>query len=264
MTSSSALRGATDMADRFWLALAAGALVPLLGGAAHAQDDGAQISPIEVLTCRFAEGKGAGDLDGLAGAFNSWMERSRAPEYAAYALLPQAYSGLDFDLAWIGQWRDGATMGESMAHYFANGAELGAAFDSAMSCDSNRNFSVVTVREPVQPGRFGPLEVATCTLRLGVPLDDALAGVDEWVSYVGTTGSTSAHWLLFPAYGERSDARYHFKWAIGYASYPAFGRDYDQLTSGASLDKYNELFGGVMECDSPRLYSVRTIRAPQD
>jgi hypothetical protein len=252
------------MKERFGLALAAAALVPLLAGAAHAQDDGTPLAPIEVLTCRFAEGRGPGDLDGLATAFNAWMERSRAPESAAYALLPQVYSDVEFDVAWVGQWRDGATMGESMAHYFANGAELSEAFDRVMTCDSNRNFSVVTLREPVPAGRFGPLEVATCTLRLGVPIEDALVGIDEWVSYIGTTGSTSAHWLLFPAYGERSDARYHFKWAIGYASYPAFGRDYDQLTSGASLDKYNELFGGVMECDSPRLYSVRTIRAPQD
>jgi hypothetical protein len=252
------------MKERFGLALAAAALVPLLAGAAHAQDDGTPLAPIEVLTCRFAEGRGPGDLDGLATAFNAWMERSRAPESAAYALLPQVYSDVEFDVAWVGQWRDGATMGESMAHYFANGAELSEAFDRVMTCDSNRNFSVVTLREPVPAGRFGPLEVATCTLRLGVPIEDALVGIDEWVSYIGTTGSTSAHWLLFPAYGERSDARYHFKWAIGYASYPAFGRDYDQLTSGASLDKYNELFGGVMECDSPRLYSVRTIRVPQD
>jgi hypothetical protein len=252
------------MKERFGLALAAAALVPLLAGAAHAQDDGTPLAPIEVLACRFAEGRGPGDLDGLATAFNAWMERSRAPESAAYALLPQVYSEVEFDVAWVRLWRDGATMGESMAHYFTNGAELGEAFDRVMTCDSNRNFSVVTLREPVPEGRFGPLEVATCTLRLGVPIEDALVGIDEWVSYIGTTGSTSAHWLLFPAYGERSDARYHFKWAIGYASYPAFGRDYDQLTSGASLDKYNELFGGVMECDSPRLYSVRTIRAPQD
>jgi hypothetical protein len=253
------------MKERFGLALAVGGLVPLLAGAAHAQDDGLSMAPIEVLTCHFAEGKGAGDLDALGGAFNAWMERSRAPEYAAYALTPQAYSrDVDFDFAWVGQWRDGATMGESMAHYFANGAELGPAFASVMSCDSNRNFSVVTLRASATPGRFGPLEVATCTLRLGAAMEDALAAVDEWVSYTGTTGSTSAHWLLFPAYGERSDARYNFKWAVGYASYAAFGRDYDQLTSGDSLDKYNELFGGVVECDSPRLYSVRTIRAAQD
>ena len=253
------------MMERFGLALAVGALVPLLASAAHAQDGGAALAPIEVLTCHFAEGKGAGDLDALADAFNAWMERGRAPEYAAYTLTPQAYSrDVDFDVAWVGQWRDGATMGESMAHYFADGAELGPAFDNVMSCDSNRNFSVATLREPAGPGRFGPLEVATCTLRLAAAMEDALAAVDEWVAYLGTTGSTSAHWLLFPAYGERSDARYNFKWAVGYASYPAFGRDYDQLTSGNSLDKYNELFGGMMECDSPRLYSVRTIRAPQD
>jgi hypothetical protein len=257
------------MIVRFGLALAAalalGALTPPLASTAHAQDFGVAIAPIEVLTCRFAEGKGPGDLDGLAGAFNAWMERSGAPAYAAYTLTPQAYSrDVEFDLAWVGQWRDGTAMGESMAHYFANGAELAPIFGSVMSCDSNRNFSVVTLREPATPGSFGPLEVATCTLRLGVAMSDGLGAVDEWVDYTATTGSTAAHWLLFPAYGERSDARYNFKWAVGYQSYEAFGRDYDRLTDGESLDKYGELFSGLMECDSPRLYSVRTIRAPQN
>jgi hypothetical protein len=260
----SAARKETRMMERVGVGLSVGALVTLLASAAHAQDDGAPLAPIEVLTCHFAEGKGAGDLDALAATFNAWMERSRAPEYAAYTLTPQAYSrDVDFDFAWVGQWRDGATMGESMDHYFANGAELGPAFNSVMTCDSNRNFSGLTLRAPATPGRFGPLEVATCTLRLGAAMEQALAAVEDWVSYVGTTGSTSAHWLLFPAYGEHTDARYNFKWAIGYASYPAFGRDYDQLTSGESLDKYNELFGGVVQCDSPRLYSVRTVRAPR-
>jgi hypothetical protein len=251
------------MIARFALSLAATAAVALLAGTAHAQNDAA-IAPTEVLTCRFIDGKGIADVDGLATAFNAWMERSRAPAYSAYVLTPQAYSpDIDFDLVWVGRWRDGATMGESMAHRAEREAEIGPAFDSVLRCASRRNFSTVTLREPNDAARLGPVEVATCTLRLGAEMTDALQAVSEWAGYTATTGSTAAHWLLFPAYGERSDARYNFKWAIGYESYPAFGRDYDQLTNGESLDKYNELLGALLRCDSPRLYAVRTIRAPQ-
>lgn len=224
----------------------------------------AAIAPIEVLTCRFAAGKGPADLDGLARAFNQWMEKYSAPEYAAYALLPQSHSDeIDFDLAWVGAWPDAVTMGRSMAHWFENGDELGPVFGGVMACGTNTNFSTVTLRAPGDPGSFGPLEVATCALRLGVALDEALQAAREWVDYTATTGSTAAHWLLFPAYGEHSEARYTFKWAVGYESYEAFGLDYERQTNGSTLDRYNELFSPLLRCDSPRLYRVRTIRAAQ-
>jgi hypothetical protein len=235
---------------------------------AFAPSAGAQpqalIAPVEVRECHFAAGKGQGDLEGLASAFNQWMERNAAPEYSAYALLPLLRSAeVDFDLTWVGAWPDGTTMGESMAHYFARGAELDPIFDAVMDCKSKRNFSVVTLRQPADPGSFGPMEVATCTLRLGADLTSALQAAGQWVDFTATVGSTAGHWLLFPAYGERSDANYNFKWAVGYESLEAFGRDYDQLTNGDGLNRYNELFEFLARCDSPRLYSVRTIRAPQ-
>ena len=228
---------------------------------AQPRTEAKEIAPTEVLTCRFAEGKGEADLAGLATAFNQWMEKYTAPEYSAYALLPTARSkDIDFDLAWVGAWPDGTTMGKSMAHYLEHGAELGPAFGNVMTCGTNVNFSTVTVRAPRQPGRFGPVEVTTCTVRLDADLDEALQAVREWVDYTATFGSTAAHWLLFPAYGERSDATYNFRWAIGYESYEAFGREYDQITNGNGLDRYNELLAPLLRCDNPRLYRVRPIR----
>jgi hypothetical protein len=225
--------------------------------------DAAEITPIEVLRCRFVAGKGPGDIEGLSAAFNRWMEQSRAPQYAAYVLLPQSHSTeIDFDLAWVGSWPDAETMGESMAHYFERAAELEGVFGGVMDCDSNTNYSVVTIREPAERGRFGPVEVGTCKLRLGASLDEALTAAREWVDYTGSIGSTAAHWLLFPAYGEHSEASYTFKWAVGYESYPAFGRDYDRATNGNGLDRYNELFADLLRCDSPRLYRTITVRAP--
>jgi hypothetical protein len=247
-----------------WCAAGLLAWLAIASSASAQTTEAPAIAPIEVLTCNFAEGKGPTDIDALARGFNQWMERTHAPEYAAYTLMPLSHSDeIDFDLAWIGAWPDGLTMGQSMAHYFAEGAELGPLFNGVMKCGTNRNFSVVTLREPLDGGRFGPLEVSTCTLRVGAAMNDALQAVRQWVDYTGTTGSTAAQWLLFPAYGERSDANYNFKWAVGYASYEAFGREYDQATNGDGLDHYNSLIGGLLRCDSPRLYAVRPIRLPQ-
>lgn len=241
--------------------LGCGLAFVLASAPGHAQfGRDALITPTEVLTCDFVDGKGPADLDGLARAFNQWMEKSAAPQYAAYVLTPQSRGKeIDFDLAWVGTWPDGTTMGRSMAHWFEHGAELTPVLEGVLTCGTNTNFQTVTLREPAET--FGPLEIATCSLRLGATLDETLTAVKEWVDYTATTGSTAAHWLLFPAYGESSEATYNFKWAVGYESYEAFGRDYDQATNGNSLDRYNELFAPIVRCDSPRLYGVRTIRA---
>jgi hypothetical protein len=234
-----------------------------LAGAVDAAGQGsrAAIAPIEMLTCHFAEGQGPEALPQLSADLDAWIRESQAPDYAAYALLPLLRSAeIDFELGWVRAWRDGPAMGATMAHERAAAATFTPLLGRVMRCDSARNFSMVTLREPAEAGRFGPLEVTTCTLRLGAALDDALQAVDEWVDYVATTGSTAAHWLLFPAYGESAEARYNFRWAIGYESFEGFGRDYEQLTNGDGLDKYAELLSHLVRCDSPRLYDVRPIR----
>ena len=244
-----------------WVAFAAMLVAGLMPQAASAQGAPATMTPIEFLTCRYADGKGPSDLDTLDAAFNEWMARSEAPPYSAYVLVPRAHGrDVDFDLAWVGAWPNGATMGQSMAHYFTQGAELGPVFDTVMRCDANTQFAVLTLRPAAEEGRFGPLEVSSCTLRVGAGIDAALAAVIEWVEYFGRSGSSAAHWILFPAYGESSTATYSFKWASGYPSYEAFGRDYDEFYNGGGVDRFAALLDPLMRCDSPRLYSVRPIR----
>src|SRR5690606_41863589 len=92
----------------------------------------------------------------------------------------------------------------------------------------------------------------------------AVAGRAEWVEFFGWSGSTAARWILFPAYGEVSDAGYSFKWADGYESYVAFGRDYDEFYNGGGVDRFAELLDPLVRCDSPRLYAVRPIRIERE
>jgi len=221
----------------------------------------ALIQPVEVRTCDFNDGKGPRDIDALATELDRFLNESGAPRYDAFALFPQIHSSeIDFDLTWVGVWPDGITMGEGMARRFANGAEMTRAFDSVMHCRDIRNFSMLTLRAAEDRAHVGPVEVTTCKLRLGVGNQAAIQAAREWVDYTATVGSRAAHWLLFPAYGERSDASYNFKWVVGYDSYESFGRDYDQLTNGGALDRYNELFQFLLRCDSPRLYGARAVR----
>jgi hypothetical protein len=237
------------------------ALVTVTGGALAEDGAARPLAPLEMLSCRFNEGKGPADLRGLADGFNAWMEKYDAPAYAAYTISPTSHSDeIEFDLAWLGSWPDPATMGASMEHYYAHGAELGPVFNSVMSCSTNTNYAVATILAPAQPGVFGPLEVTSCSIAEGASRADVEGAITAWSEYAQQERSGAAEWLLYPAYGERSDAHYDFKWATGYASYRAWGEDYDQLRNGGGHARYAELFAALLTCDSPRLYSVTPIR----
>lgn len=256
-----AVYGLGRRAMRHAAVLVAAAVV--LGVAAPVQAQG-PIAPVELRTCSFAEGKGVADLETLGRDYSRWLDEVGVAEQAVHVWLPELYgSDLDHDFVWVSSWPDAHAMGASMAAEKQQGAELAARFTAVATCHSKRNFSVVELRGTVEPGVYGPVEIASCTLRLGAALADTLNAVRDWVDFTATTGSTAAHWLLFKAFGERADAKYMFQWAVGYESYEAFGRDYDKFTNGDGSDTYNQLFELLMTCDNPRLYSVRAIRAPQ-
>src|SRR5690606_17232062 len=100
----------------------------------------ALITPLEVRTCDVAPGNSEGDLDRFAREFNGLLTESAAPEHDAYALFPVLHSDeIDFDLAWVSHWPDGATMGESMAHWRENRTALRPALESFMTCRDSRN-----------------------------------------------------------------------------------------------------------------------------
>lgn len=244
-------------------AMLAAAAAAVLGGVPQAYADG-PIAPLEMRTCRFVEGKGVADLEAVGADYSRWLDESGVPAEAVYVWLPDLYgSDLDHDFIWVMSWPDTDAMGASMAAEQQRGADFAARFAAVATCSAKRNFSVIELRGTAKPGVYGPVELASCTLRLGSVLADTLNAVADWVDFTTTTGSTAAHWLLFKGYGERADAKYTFQWAVAYESYEAFGRDYDKFTNGDGSETYNELFELLMTCDNPRLYSVRAIRAPQ-
>lgn len=251
-----AIRGLRRNVARQAAALTAAAAV--FAAAAPAQGAG-PIAPIEMRTCRFVEGKGIADLETLGRDYSRWLDQAGVEAEAVHVWLPELYgSDLDHDFIWVSSWPDAEAMGASMAAQQRDG--IATRFAAVAACHAKRNFSVVELRGTTQPGVYGPVELASCTLRLGAALADTLNAVRDWVDFTETTGSTAAHWLLFKAFGERADAKYMFQWAVGYESYEAFGRDYDKFTNGDGSDTYNQLFELLMTCDNPRLYTVRPIR----
>ena len=221
-------------------------------------------SPLEIIACNFVKGKDMDDLAKVAAKWNTWMDKSNAPAYSAYTLAPLYHSEeISFDVAWLGSWENGVTMGAGMKHWHSEGKSMQADFDRVVDCKTSSNFAMFTVTPPKEPGSIDAAEFSNCKIKKGRTVKEAVGAIREWVKYREAAGTDAARWLFFPAYGESSDADYDFKWVTGYPSYDAFGRAFDQFGTGGGYRKYREIFGRLMTCDAARLYDVTAVRVTE-
>ena len=217
--------------------------------------------PLEIYTCNYQKGKDMDDLAKVATKWNAWMDKSEGPAYSAYTLVPLYHSEeISFDVAWLGAWPDGETMGAGIEHWLSKGKGMQAEFSRVIKCGTTSNFATLTITPPKESGNIDLAEFSNCKVKEGRTVKEAVGAIRKWVKYRAESGADIARWLFFPAYGESSDADYDFKKVIGYPSYESFGRAYDQFSTGGGYRKYREIFERVMSCDNPRLYDVTTVR----
>ena len=244
----------------FAVALAAGSGVAASGQEAKKEGGGMSIRPMEIYTCSYRDGKGYADVKGAAAKFNSWMDATGQHDYWAFLLTPYYRSDQqNFDVLWAGGWRTGADMGRSLERWIREGGEAAAAFDAAVTCDTNTNFALMDLSAAPKPPDSGPVEFSNCTIKEGRKFEDSLAAVRAWVAYEKEHGIEADHYVLFPAFGERSDAKYDFKW-VTTRTWDAFGKSYDQYGTGGGWMKARELFEGLLDCDSSRVYVSERVR----
>jgi len=247
----------------------AAALVCLLGavGAAAAgaqgekkETSGPSIRPMEIYACDYKEEKGLADLQQADAKWNAWMDSTGQQDYWAFLLMPYYRSSeQDFDVLWAGGWRSGADMGRGLERYVSEGGAVSAEFDKVVTCDTVTNFALMDLSKAPNPPDSGPVSFSNCTVKEGRKFPDALAAVNAWIAYEKEHGIEGDHYLLFPAFGEKSDAKYSFKW-VTTSTWAAFGKAYDQYGTGGGWMKSQELFDGLLDCDSSRVYVSQRVR----
>jgi hypothetical protein len=106
-----------------------------------------------------------------------------------------------------------------------------------------------------------PSNIATPPLSGGEgrTVEEAIAASEQWAEYTKGRGSDAFSAMLFPLAGLESDADYDFKVVTGFASMQDFGKGTDMYTGGGFL-RADELFGRLVDCNSPRIYSLERVR----
>jgi len=239
-------------------------LISLLGsGTVFAQDPPPPaFSAIDSYICNYNEGKNRADLDKVIAKWNKWMDKQGGAAYSAWVMTPVlGASNYPMDFAWLGVWANGNDMGKGMQSWMEDGGAMSAEFDSVMTCPDHSNAASVNVRPPGEgwPTKSGVTVFTDCAVAEGKTMQDAMAANRAWAAHLDSTGSKAGMWAFFPGAGS-SDPGYDYKMVSSYPDFEAYGADWESYTNGQGWAKAGQIFGGVTDCGSQRVYHSSTVR----
>ena len=229
-----------------------------------AQAQQAQPAPtpvVEIFPCTYKGSNGIANLRTVSTRFNTWADRNSMTNYTAFIATPYAYSAdLEADVLWLGGWPNGTAMGTGETRWLSQGGDVSAAFDAVVDCNAHSLYAEVVVNQPNgPPPQNGVAMFEDCTVHEGRTDSEALAALRQWSEYAKSHGADAFSAVLFPLAGLGNDAHYTFKLVTGFDSMDAFGKGTDMYTGGGFM-RADELFGRLLDCNSPRVYTLERVR----
>lgn len=221
---------------------------------------------LEAFSCTFTDGNDLDDFLAVAERWNDWADERNVTNYTAIVLTPYLYSNeLTSEVIWLGVWPEGgAAMGAGEAQWLAEGREVDAAFQEVSECSAHQLAAALPIRVPEGgPTDAGLISFRDCTIAEGHTPQQALGAVGRLSAYFTENGNDLFQGVLFPLAGETSDAGYDFKLATGFASQQAFGQFLDSAMTPEALQAGANIMGGLMTCDSPRIYLTHVVRVAE-
>jgi hypothetical protein len=251
----------------YWLNLS---VVTLLGASAmstaQAQDDVrmSKFVPTEIFACNYKEGKGPSDLDAATENWSQHMDSESADAYAAWTLTRQYYSSeQDFDVLWLGAWKDGNAMGQGRDRYHATGGAVRAGFSAVVDCTGHAGYVSWAYKLPADsgapPSDSAVFAFTDCNVKEGATYDSIVASLKEWAKVLGDNGSKASIYQWWPVYGG-GDEDFDFKIVSVYPNYAEQGADLERVGNGELWRKRMELVGGKFECNVSRVYDGKLRR----
>ena len=239
--------------------LLSGSLIVAAGlNTAAAQDDGDAAVPVELYICSYTEGHGPTDLDVVTAKWNAWADGQGLDDYTAWTLT-KFYSGpeQEFDFIWLGVTPTAQAMGAGQDSWIRTGGDVAAEFARISTCPTHTNMASLQFKAPGE--REDPVNTVVafsdCNIAEGKTFDDVAPAIAAWSEFRTGQGSQAGHYVLFPAYGGGGE-EYDFKYVSSHANFEEQGIDYDNFDP----EKNSELFEGLLECDSSRVYITQNRR----
>jgi len=236
-------------------------------GADH-DDRLAKFVPTELWACKYNEGQGSDDLDAVAGKWNAYMDENEADTYLAWTLTPQYFTDeQDFDVLWLGAWKDGNAMGQGRDNYHATGGAVLAEFGKVLDCGAHVGFVSRAFKLPPDddagPQDTGVLTFPNCSIEEGATYETVVAGLSAWAKTLGDSGSKAALYQWWPVYGGGGESKSDFKLLGVHPNHASLGADLERMGNGELWRKRMEHVGDQFDCDVSRVYDAKLRRAAQ-
>jgi hypothetical protein len=229
----------------------AGLLLVSAPGLAQVSADGmGKVVPVELYACKFNEGKGDADLAEVIEQWNKFADDSGMDDYAAWLLTPFFHTTeQDFDILWLGAFRDGNAMGKGLQNWISNGQELAAAFAEVVDCGAHVAYSSAMYKAPA--GGNAPASGVITMIK---------AAELKWVDYLAKSKSKAAYYHWMPMFGG-GDAEFDYKVVFAYPDFEEVGSNVELFANEGGRDASREIFGNIDDCDDARVYLTRSIRS---
>ena len=241
----------------------AGLVFAIGSGTASAQDGPPRIIPVDIFACSYNEGQGPADLDSAAADWNEFVDDSKQTDAYSAWTLTKHYAGedQDFDVIWLGAWRDGNAMGTGWQDYLENGGDAAAGFAEVVDCGAPNNFGSIRHRAgPEGTPRSGVMVFSDCTLADGVTSSMHAVNMKKWVAVLDEAGIESAIYHWYPIFGGGGDTGFDFKSISSFADHEALGKMYEAMTNGGLYMKNRAIFRDSVSCDVARVYNAQNRR----
>ena len=227
---------------------------------AIAENEAPQINPVEIYTCNYLKGKDRTDLDKVIARWNTWTDKNDPAPYDAWVLTP-SFTGpeITFDIAWLGVWPSYADMGKSLQTWKDKGADMNAAFFQVFSCDQHSSMAVLDMQPPSDLGDSGLVRFMDCTVAEGKSPEQAVEAHTKFAKFMRGKGSDTSAWIFFPGMGA-GNIEYDYKTVLFNSDYASLTKSLDIISNGGGWEEAGKTFGGVTDCDSPRMYDADRIR----
>ena len=223
-------------------------------------DKAPTLNPVEIFTCNYLDGKDRGDLDKVIARWNKWADDNYPSPYTAWVMTPAFYGPeITFDIAWLGGWPTYADMGENLNVWQTKGGKMNAEFFNVLSCDMHGSMAVMPMQAPGEPTSSSLVRFMDCEMEDDANPADMVAAHREFKDFMRSKGSESAGWLFFPGMGA-GNIEYDYKMVLANTDHRSLAKDGEIIANGGGWMKAQETFGGIVQCDSPRLYQADMVR----
>jgi hypothetical protein len=221
-----------------------------------------KVLPVELYTCKYKEGQTKANLMSVIDGWNRFQDAQKTDSYAAWLLTPYFYgTEQDFDVIWLGAYKDGNAMGKGLQNWLTKGGEQQAAFAKVIDCDAHSAYASAMYKAPAAGSTpaSGFITIMDCKLNEEHKYPDIKAAELKWAEHLRKSGSKAGYYHWMPYFGG-GDADFDYKVAFAYSSFEEIGADFEGFANGGGRELSMEIFGDIDECDDARVYISTSVR----